>query len=100
VLAGDYCYAQGLVQVASAAPIGVVEALADLVALSAALRAQGRRDQVTDLWRATVHAIARGEESRELRAATAALRDGDAGPVRALAAAAPDVPSLADALAG
>ena len=42
VLAGDYCYAQGLVRIAATGDLAMVEALGDLVALSAAAVASGR----------------------------------------------------------
>lgn len=67
VLAGDFCYATGLVRVAASGDLFVVRALAELVALSAGLVAEGRRADLEPLWRAVVACIA-----REDRAAAAA----------------------------
>jgi hypothetical protein len=89
VLAGDYCYAAGLVRVAASGDLFVIEALAELVALSAGLVAAGRRADLPPLWAATVAAIAgpRGPEATAtLRAAHAAARAGDRTPLEALAA--------------
>ncbi len=58
VLAGDYCYAHGLVRVAEAGDLFVIEALADLIALGAGLVASGDRGALAPLWRATTAAIA------------------------------------------
>lgn len=101
VLAGDYCYAQGLVRVAAAGDLEVIEALADLVALSAALVADERREDLPALWRATAAAIA-GEGGGELqvrvRAAKRALQAGDGAPMWAVVADLPPVPAIAEAL--
>jgi hypothetical protein len=102
VLAGDYCYAQGLVRVAGTGDLAVVEALADLVALSSAAVASGRHDDLLPLWRATVAAVA-GEQgpgtTDAVRVARAALREGLPGPIHEIAAGLPPIPALAEALA-
>lgn len=102
VLAGDYCYAQGLVRVAEAGDLEVIEVLADLVALSSALVAAGRRDRLPALWRTTAAAIAgggRGGFGLRFRAARRALRDGDGALLDALAAGCAPTPALDRALA-
>ena len=53
VLAGDYCYAHGLVRIAAAGDLFVVSALADLIALGAGIVAAGERAGLVPLWRAT-----------------------------------------------
>ena len=64
VLAGDYCYATGLVAVAGDGDLTVIRVLADLVAVSAVLVSDGRRDRLTSFWSAAVATIAgaRGPE--------------------------------------
>ncbi len=103
VLAGDFCYATGLVRVAGAGDIFVIEALAELVALSSGLVADGRRDLLAPLWRAVLAAIAapgREAAAPALRAAMDAVtRDADPGPALALAAALPPTPELEERLA-
>jgi len=107
VLAGDYCYAQGLVRVAAGGDLYVIEALADLIALGASLVARGQRDALPALWRATAAAIAAeagtpaGEDRRRrFTLARRALRsDADGGPVGAIAAELPPAPALEEALA-
>ncbi len=106
VLAGDYCYATGLVRIAAAGDLFVVEALADLIALGAGLVAAGEREGLEPLWRATTLAIARrrgpaeAETAHRFLEAQGALRSaGDAGPLAALAAGLPPTPPLAEALA-
>lgn len=106
VLAGDYCYATGLVRIAAAGDLFVVEALADLIALGAGLVAAGERHALAPLWRATTLAIARRRTAAEAETAhrflegQAALRaGGDAGALAELAAELPPTPGLAEALA-
>jgi len=103
VLAGDFCYAAGLVRVARAGDVFVVAALAELVALSAGLVAEGRGDVLPDLWRAVAAAIAdpdRPGAAAALDAALAAVRagGGEAG-LRTLARRVGEAPALAEALA-
>ena len=102
VLAGDYCYAQGLVRIAATGDLRMVEALGDLVALSAAAVASGREDDLVPLWRCTAAAVS-GEPgpatADAVRAARAALREGIPGPIHELAAGLPPAPALEEALA-
>lgn len=58
VLAGDYCYAAGLVRVARAKDVFVIDALAQLVALSAGVAATGRQAELPNMWLGTAAAIA------------------------------------------
>ena len=108
VLAGDYCYAQGLVRMAASGDLVVIEELADLIALGAAAVADGRREALAPLWAGTIAAI-RGRRAGEdpddlalrLSAAKRALRvDGDPGPLAALAGALPHVELFAEVFAG
>ena len=98
VLAGDYCYAQGLVRVARTGDLAIVEALADLVALSAAAVAAGRDDDLLPLWRATVAQVSGEADPADVIAARIALRQGAPAAITALAAALPPAPDLAEAL--
>jgi hypothetical protein len=120
VLAGDLCYAHGLVRVAESGDLFVIAALSDLIALGAGLAAReaeiggASREALPDLWRATTAAIAarapagpRGAGgpsevgARRFLAATRELRErGDATALAALAAVLPPTPGLAEALAG
>jgi hypothetical protein len=105
VLAGDYCYAHGLVRIAAAGDLFVVEALADLIALGAGLVAAGERGALVPLWRGTTAAILahRGAREAEVGArfldAQRSLRaDGDASQLAVLAAELPPTPELEEAL--
>ena len=80
------------VRIAATGDLDMVEALGDLVALSAAVVASGREDDLLPLWRASAAAI--GGESGPgtagaVRAARAALRDGVPGPIHEIAAGIP-----------
>lgn len=101
VLAGDYCYAQGLARIAATGDLGMVEALADLVALSAAAVAADRAGDLLPLWRTTAAALS-GESgpggTEAVRAARAALREGLPDPIHELAASLPPAPALEEAL--
>jgi hypothetical protein len=104
VLAGDYCYANGLVRIASAGDLFTVEALADLIALGAGIVAAGPRDALVPLWRATTAAIcARGRADQDeiaarfLAAQDALRRAGDPSGLEVLAAGLPPTPGLAEA---
>lgn len=106
VLAGDYCYANGLVRITEAGDLFVVEALADLIALGASLVAAGPREALVPLWRATAAAIAaRGGPGREataerfLAAQDLLRRTGDASGLVSLAEQLPPTPGLAEAFA-
>jgi hypothetical protein len=105
VLAGDYCYAHGLVRVADAGDLFVIEALSDLISLGAGLAAGGRTDALAPLWRATAAAIAAsagpeaGRAAERFLAAKRALRDDDdLAPLEPIAAALPPTPGLEAAL--
>jgi len=106
VLAGDYCYAQGLVRVAAAGDLYVIEALADLIALGPGLVAGGRRDGLAPLWVTTSAAIVHrrggpGADDLPLRFAVAKLslrRDADLEPLQALAEELPGSDALEAAL--
>lgn len=64
VLAGDYCYAAGLVRVARAQNVFVIDALARLVALSAGVVSTGRSAELPALWLGTAAAIVGARERR------------------------------------
>jgi hypothetical protein len=102
VLAGDYCYASGLVIVAGSGDLFVIRALGGLVAVSAGLVAEDRRDDLPHLWLGTMAAIA-GPRGREAEAAfegaLRALRSGDRTPLAALAAGLHHAPDLEAVLA-
>jgi hypothetical protein len=105
VLAGDYCYAHGLVRIASAGDLFVVSALADLIALGAGIVAAGERAGLVPLWRATTWAIAaRGGDGADdvearFRAAQDQLRTGGGyAALDELAAGLPPTPGLEEGL--
>ncbi|MCB0881936.1 MAG: hypothetical protein KDC33_06930 [Thermoleophilia bacterium] len=87
VLAGDYCYAAGLVRVADAGDVEVIRVLADLVARSAGLVADGP-DVLPPLWRAAMEAIADPGAGgiAAFDSALDALDAGDDAPLRTLGA--------------
>lgn len=103
VLAGDFCYAAGLVRVAEAGDVFVIRALAELVALASGLVAEGRRGDVAPLWRAVTACIADPDrpaaEARLGAVLDAARRPGGAAVVAASAAGLPPTPELDAALA-
>ena len=78
-----------------------IEALADLVALSAAAVAAGRDADLLPLWRATAAAVAGDEVATQgaVRMARAALREGLSAPIVDIAAGLDPAPALAEALA-
>ncbi|MDH3226405.1 MAG: hypothetical protein OEM67_04860 [Thermoleophilia bacterium] len=91
LLAGDYCYARGLVRVAEAGDLGAIGALSRLIALSSALVAEGERETLAALWTATARAIGEGDEARErLAVAVGRLQAGDRAPISALASSHPE----------
>lgn len=57
LLAGDYLYALGLQRLAGLGDAAAVALLAELIARSAQLHAEGREDQAPELWRAAALAI-------------------------------------------
>ncbi|MEQ8833706.1 MAG: hypothetical protein RIB67_04595 [Miltoncostaeaceae bacterium] len=105
LLAGDYCYATGLVRVAGAGDLAVIRALADLIATGAALAATGRHAALVPLWRGTVAAITRRHDPQALAAHGRAVEHLRAGRtdeaqvvLTVLAADLPPTPALAAAL--
>ena len=105
VLAGDYCYAHGLVRIADSGDLFVIEALADLIALGAGLVAARDRAALAPLWRATTVAIASRDggdgsdmAARYLNAKRVLRTEGDRGPLEAIAAGLPPTPELDAAL--
>jgi len=104
VLAGDYCYAHGLVRIADAGDLFMIEALADLIALGAGLVAGGGREALAPLWRATTAAIAvrrsPGADAVAARLLDAKRRlrvEGDPSGLVEAAAALPPTPGLDEA---
>src|SRR5262249_38410120 len=89
VLAGDFCYAQGLATVAASGDLDVVDALAELVALSSVAVAQGAQEVLPPLWAGTIAVIVapEGAPAGRFRTARAAFRErGERAPPTALAA--------------
>ena len=81
LLLGDYLYAHGLVRIGGADGVDSVADLAELISLSAQVRAEGR-DGDGSLWAATAALLG----TKRLDEARAALRlRGDAGALDALA---------------
>jgi hypothetical protein len=86
LLLGDYLYAHGLVRIAATGSVAAVGDLAELISLCAQARAEGRGGE-GEAWAATC-ALLGGGGLDEARAAL--RRDGDAGPLLALARGAVD----------
>ncbi len=82
VLAGDYCYAAGLVRVARAHDVFVIDALARLVALSVGVVATRRAAELPGLWLGTTAAIAGSGDPRVRLSFAEAVRrsTGEADP--------------------
>ncbi len=86
VLAGDFCYAAGLVRVAEPGDLYVISTLADLISIAAGLVARDRRAALAPLWAATAVAVGDPGRRTEYALALAALRATDEeAPLRALA---------------
>lgn len=102
VLAGDYCYAAGLVRVALAGELFMIEALSSLIAAGAGLAARGDHAALAPLWRGTVRAIAGVEPGLQPRywSAATALERGEPSEVERLAAELGPTPGLEEALRG
>lgn len=97
ILAGDFCYAEGLVRVASVNDLRIIRELSDLIALSASLVATHDDAHLPDLWRATVAVIAHDDPARSAALAVAkeALRlRSDLAPLTTLAATLSPTPAL------
>jgi hypothetical protein len=90
LLAGDRLYALGLARLAALGDLDAVAELADIIALCAQARAEGRAELAEAVWQAGVAALGWGT-SDALRAAKAAERSGDPGAEGALLAAAAQV---------
>jgi hypothetical protein len=93
VLAGDYCYAEGLVRVAESGDLVVIEALADLIALSASLVATDRRDALPALWSLTVDIIRTPYPARLAAVGDAKRTYRKTGATEALRALGDDLPA-------
>jgi hypothetical protein len=66
LLAGDYLYALGLARLAALGDVSAVAVLAELIARAAQLHAEGREDEVPELWRNAALAIGgEGHSDRE-----------------------------------
>jgi hypothetical protein len=87
LLAGDRLYALGLARLAALGDLEAVAELADVIALCAQARAEGRPELGDAVWQAGVAALGWGS-SDAVRAAKAAARAGEADAAAALAAAA------------
>jgi hypothetical protein len=87
LLAGDRLYALGLARLAALGDLDAVAELADIIALCAQARAEGRADLAEAVWEAGVVALGWGA-SDALRDAKAAARAGDPAAAGALVAAA------------
>lgn len=89
VLAGDFCYAAGLVRVTEPGDLWVISALAELISVASGLVARDRRDALVPLWVGTAQAIADPAARPAHASALEALREADdAAPLAALADAA------------
>jgi hypothetical protein len=87
LLAGDRLYALGLARLAALGDLEAVGELADVIALCAQARAEGRPELAEAVWQAGVAAIGWGT-SAALRDAKEAARAGEPGAAAALRAAA------------
>ena len=86
LLAGDRLYALGLARLAQLGDVEAVSELADVIALCAQARAEGRPELADAVWQAGVAAVGWGP-SDAVDAAKAAARAGDPGAAGALEAA-------------
>lgn len=86
LLAGDRLYALGLARLAELGDVEAVRELADVIALCAQARAEGRPELAEAVWEAGVAAVGWGS-SDAVDAAKAAARAGDPGAADALRAA-------------
>lgn len=64
LLAGDYCFAAGLVRVAEAGDLGAIEALSRLIAVSSGVVADGHTEILPNLWRTTAAALGGDDAAR------------------------------------
>jgi hypothetical protein len=86
LLAGDRLYALGLARLAELGDVEAVSELADVIALCAQARADGRPELAAAVWQAGVAAVGWGS-SDAVDAAKAAARAGHPGAADALQAA-------------
>jgi len=86
LLAGDRLYALGLARLAELGDVEAVSELADVIALCAQARAEGRPELADAVWQAGVAGVGWGS-SDAVEAAKAAARAGDPGAADALQAA-------------
>jgi len=98
VLAGDYCYAQGLARVTAAGDLLVIDVLSALISEASGLVARGDRHSLPALWGATTITIAAPFRAPALAAATAALRAGDPDPLARLSQGFPTLEELASVM--
>ena len=97
ILLGDYLYAHGLVRVAAQGDVGVVAELAELLALCAHLRAEGRPGD-GEAWAATIALLGR-VEGRLADARAVLTEEGDRDTLLRLAVSAAGEEPVARALA-
>jgi hypothetical protein len=90
LLAGDRLYALGLARLARLGDVEAVSELADVIALCAQARFEGRPEVAEAVWQAGVAAVGWGATDA-LQTAKGAARDGDPGAVDALRAASREV---------
>lgn len=65
LLAGDYCFAAGLVRVAETGDLGAIDALSRLIAISTGVVAEGTPEMLPALWRTTASALGSDDDARE-----------------------------------
>lgn len=99
VLAGDYCYAQGLARVTEAGDLFVIDLLSALISEGSGLVARGERRALPHIWAATTLTIADPALATPLATAIAAARAGDDGPLVALGERFERLDDLAEVLA-
>jgi hypothetical protein len=90
LLAGDRLYALGLARLARLGDVEAVSELADVIALCAQARFEGRPEVAEAVWQAGVAAVGWGATDA-LQAAKGAAREGDPGAADALLAASREV---------
>ena len=77
LLAGDYLYARGLERLAALGDLESVRELSDLISLSAQLHAEEQGGRSTELWLASVTAVATGPSTAHQEAKAALRRAED-----------------------
>ncbi len=99
VLAGDYCYAQGLARVTEAGDLFVIDLLSALISEGSGLVARGEREPLPHIWAGTTQAIADPGLAPSLSAAIAAQRAGDSAPLVSLGQRFDRIDQLSEVLA-